>query len=118
MPEAPRWARVRGDINCRVRRGAWYRVVQLRTDVAVLEVGERSLSVPRELLHIALVRPHGFSVVRRPYDAVDVPRSWGSLYGVCPACQHRMPLEHHQTEARCVRCDATGAIAWRESLEP
>lgn len=114
MPDAPRWARVKGDVNCRVRRGAWYRVVQLMTDVAILEVGERSLSVPRELLHIAQVRPRVWSVVRRPYDAVDVPRSWGSRYGVCPACRHRMPLEYDQVVARCERCHASGPIAWRE----
>jgi len=116
MPDAPRWARVRGDINCRVRRGAWYQVVQLTTDLAILEVGDRAMSVPRELLHIAPVRPRSWSVVRRPYDAVDVPRSWGSRYGVCFACQHRMPLDHDQTEARCDRCGAAGPIAWREDL--
>lgn len=115
MPEAPRWAQVKGDINCRVRRGAWYKVVQLTMEVAVLDAGERAVSVPRELLHIALVRPRHWSVVRRPYDAVDVPRAWGSRYGVCPACQHRMPLDYDQREARCERCGMTGAIAWRDS---
>jgi hypothetical protein len=114
MPEAPRWARVRGDVNCRVRRGAWYQVAQLTTDVVVLRAGDRSVSVPRELMQIALVRPRSWSVVRRPYDAVDVPRQWGSRYGVCPGCQHRMPLDHDQAEAHCERCGASGAIAWRE----
>ena len=116
MPEAPRWARVRGDINCRLRRGAWYRVTHLINDLAVLEVGERSLSVPRELLHIVFIRPREWSVVRRPYDAVDVPRSWGSRYGVCPSCRQRMPLDYDQKTARCERCEATGPIAWREDL--
>jgi hypothetical protein len=105
---------VKGDINCRVRRGAWYQVVQLTTDVAVLRSGQRSVSVPRELLHIALGRPRRWSVVRRPYDAVDVPRNWGARYGVCPACTHRMPLDYDQMEARCDRCGVTGPIAWRE----
>lgn len=115
MPEAPRWAQIKGDINSRVRRGAWYRVVRLTTELAVLEVAERSVSVPRDLLHIALVRPRRWSVVRRPYDAVDVPRNWGSRYGVCPSCQHRMPLDYDQAEALCDRCGTAGAIAWRET---
>lgn len=114
MPEAPRWAQVKGDVNCRVRRGAWYQVVQLTPEVAVLRSGERSVSVPRDLLKIALVRPRTWSVVRRPYDAVDVPRNWGSRYGVCPACGHRMPLDLDQIAARCDRCGATGAIAWHD----
>ena len=115
MPDAPRWAQVKGDVNCRVRRGAWYQVAQLTQDVAVLRFGERSVSVPRDMLHIELVRPRRWSVVRRPYDAVDVPRSWGARYGVCFACQHRMPLDYDVTEARCDRCHATGPIAWRET---
>lgn len=114
MPDAPRWARVKGDVNCRVRRGAWYEVAQLTPDVAVLRCGQQSVSVPRDLLHIALVRPRRWSVVRRPYDAVDVPRAWGARYGVCPACTNRMPLDYDQMEAHCDRCGAAGSIAWRE----
>ena len=114
MPDAPRWARVKGDVNCRVRRGAWYQVDRLTPDLAILRFGQQSVSIPRDLLHIALVRPRSWSVVRRPYDAIDVPRNWGSRYGVCPACQHRMPLDYDQMEAHCERCNTTGAIAWRE----
>lgn len=114
MPDAPQWARIRGDINCRVRRGAWYQIAQLTPDFAVLRFGQRSVSVPRDLLHIAPVRPRRWSVVRRPYDAVDMPRSWGARYGVCPACQHRMPLDYDQIEANCDRCGSQGPIAWRE----
>jgi hypothetical protein len=113
MPEAPRWARVRGDINARVRRGAWYQVVQLNSELAVLAIGDRSMSLPRELLHIVAVRPRVWSVVRRPFDAVDLPRAWGSQYAVCPACQRRAPVEHHQHELRCEGCGTTGGIAWQ-----
>ena len=37
MPEAPQWARVRGDVNCNVRRGAWYEVVRLSPEEVVLD---------------------------------------------------------------------------------
>jgi hypothetical protein len=90
-------------------------VSRLTTEVVVLEVGQHSVSVPRELLTITFVRPRQWSVVRRPYDAVDVPRAWGARYGVCPSCQHRMPLDYDQVKARCDRCGMAGAIAWRET---
>ena len=47
MPEAPQWARVRGDVNCNVRRGAWYEVVRLNPEEVVLDVNQRTVSVAR-----------------------------------------------------------------------
>lgn len=114
MPDIPPWARVRGDVNCNVRRGAWYQVLRLTPEAAILEVGQRSISVPRELLQVVTHRPKRWSVVPRPYDAIDLPINWGSRYAVCPACRHRMPLDHEQTELRCDRCGEAAAVAWRE----
>lgn len=116
MPEVPGWARVRGDVNFRLRRGGWYEVVRLTGDLAILAVDLRSVSVPRELLHIVATRPRRWSVVGRPYDSVDVPLSWGARYGVCSACRHRMPLERDQIELQCSRCGKRRAIAWRETV--
>lgn len=73
MPEVPQWARVRGDLNCHVRRGAWYEVLCLAADEAILEVVNRPFSVPRSSLQIVPLRPHQWSVVARPSDAVMVP---------------------------------------------
>ena len=105
MPDAPQWARVKGDHNYRLRRGAWYQVVRLTPDAAILEVGQRAMSVPRELLQIEVVRPRIWSVVPRPYDAIDLPLSWGSSYGVCPACHQQW------SETQCLRCQAWSAHA-------
>jgi hypothetical protein len=113
MPDAPQWARVKGDSNCSIRRGAWYQVLRLTPDAAILEVGQRSLSVPRDLLQIAIRRPDSWAVVQRPYDAIDLPIAWGSRYGVCPRCQHRMPLQHGQKQLRCGRCEEVQEIDWR-----
>src|SRR6059036_3735836 len=88
MPEVRPWARVVGDVNIHLRRGAWYEVVHLFPDCAVLHVSERSLTIPRSCLEIAAVRPRQWSVVSRPYDAIDLPISWGARYGVCPHCSH------------------------------
>src|SRR6266702_625230 len=62
----PQWARVRGDANCRVRRGAWYEVVRLTSEEAVLCVGDRSLGVDRSFLQIVPTRPDRWSVVPPP----------------------------------------------------
>ncbi len=113
--EAPQWARVKGDVNCSIRRGAWYQVLRLTPDAAILEVGQRSLNIPRELVQIAPIRPRRWSVVRRPYDAVDLPLSWGSRYAVCPTCRARMPLSHEQVELSCGRCGETRAVDWSEA---
>ena len=114
MPEVPQWARVRSDVNCSVRRGAWYEVLRLTPDAAVLEVGQRSVSVPRALLQVVAIRPKRWSVVPRPYDAVDLPLSWGSRYAVCPECRARMPLRREQREMRCSACSGMFPIAWDE----
>jgi len=104
MPEVRPWARVVGDVNIHLRRGAWYEVVHLYPDCAVLHVSERSLTIPRSCLEIAAVRPRQWSVVSRPYDAVDLPLSWGACYGVCPHCSHRVPLREQIGSIPCQRC--------------
>src|SRR6266849_5620780 len=87
MPEAPQWARVRGDRNFGTRRGAWHELLRLTPDEAIIPV-----------------RPHSWSVVPRPSDAVNMPLSWGSKYAVCPSCGERAPLRGQPTEMPCPRC--------------
>src|SRR5207249_8790671 len=42
------WARLKQDVNCGLRRGAWYRVVGLTPEDAVLQVPRRErVRVPR-----------------------------------------------------------------------
>jgi hypothetical protein len=112
MPDVPQWARVRGDVNCNVRRGAWYEITRLTADEAILDVNTRPLSVVRSLLQIVPLRPQRWSVVARPQDAVNVPLSWGSRYAVCPGCRDRAPLKGHPTDIRCSRCGGVFAVAW------
>jgi len=112
MPEAPQWARVRGDVNCNVRRGAWYEVVRLTPEEVVLDVNQRTVSVTRSSVQVVPIRPQRWSVVARPHDATNLPLSWGSRYAVCPNCRHRSPLRGRATELRCPRCTGVFAIAW------
>lgn len=104
MPDVRPWARVVGDVNVSVRRGAWYEVSRLTPDAAILYVNYRSLSIPRSAVEIVTTRPPRWSVVDRPYDAVDLPMSWGSRYAVCPACSRRAPINGHPMEMQCTSC--------------
>lgn len=112
MLDVPQWARVRGDVKCNVRRGAWYEVLRLTADEAILDVDTRPFSVARSSLQVVHRRPQRWSVVARPSDAVSMPLSWGSRYAVCPGCRHRAPLKAHPTELRCGRCGGVFAVAW------
>ena len=104
------WARVVGDVNVRVRRGAWYEVIRLTPDAALLDVNRQTCNVPRSAVQVQTVRPREWSVVTRPYDAVDIPNSWGSRYGVCPRCSVRAALKDQETEMQCPGCKGVFSI--------
>src|SRR5260370_41990864 len=98
MPDVPPWARVVGDVNVNLRRGAWYEGVRLTPDAVLLDVQHRSLSIPRSTLEIVTTRPRRWSVVARPYDAVDLPMSWRARYGVGPEGSRRAAVDAHPLE--------------------
>ena len=104
------WARVVGDVNVRVRRGAWYEVIRLTPEAALLDVNRGTLNVPRSAVQVLIVRPREWSVVSRPYDAVDIPISWGSRYAVCPRCSLRASLKDQHVEMQCPGCQEVFSI--------
>jgi hypothetical protein len=114
MPEAPQWARVRGDVNCHVRRGAWYEVIRFTPEAAVLDVHQWPLNVDRSVLQIVPVRPRQWSIVALPRDAVDIPLGWGSRYAVCPSCSERASLRGQSPELPCPKCHGVFAVAWHD----
>src|SRR5881628_1747121 len=115
MPEAPQWARVRGDMNCYVRRGAWYEVLRVMPEDVVLDVNRQPVRVERASLEIVARRPRQWSVVPRPRDSVDMPMSWGSRYAVCPGCSNRQELPGHPTMLQCTMCGGAYAVAWDDA---
>ena len=114
MPEAPQWARVRGEANCHIRRGAWYEVLRVTPEDVILEVNRQPVRLERASLEIVVLRPRQWSVVERPRDSVDMPMSWGSRYAVCPRCCHRQQLTGRPASLQCAACDDAFAIAWEE----
>jgi len=109
-----RWARLRVDVNCGLRRGAWYPVVRLAKDRVVLEVTDDRVPVPRRLLQTVFSRPVQWSIVPLPEDAVNVPSDWGTRYVVCPACHARASLSGHPMDITCARCSGAFQVAWDE----
>jgi len=115
MPQLEQWARVRARTQCPLRRGAWYRVLQLSTAEAVLEVHGQPLSVPRPFLQVLPVRPRMWSVVPRLRGGASPPADWGSRYGVCPRCSARAALPEQAVSMRCPACKQAFVIAWSDS---
>jgi hypothetical protein len=115
MPDVQQWGRVWTRHNCRVRRGAWYPLLRLTPEAAVIEVNHQSLLVPREYVQIRPVRPQLWSVVPLPADAFDVPLEWGSRYAVCPNCSERAPLGADLQRMPCPRCQQVFAISWSDA---
>ena len=55
---AEQWARLREDVRrCELRRGAWYAVLSLAPDEAVLEVRRKTAIVPLAYLDVVRSRP-------------------------------------------------------------
>ena len=112
------WARLNADLSCGLRRGAWYRVVRLTPDEAVLQVPRREqVRVPRRYLETLGSRPRQWTVVPRPRDADAAeppPAGWHARYGVCPACRTRAPITGYAVDMRCPSCDGVFSIAWEE----
>ena len=105
---------MRVDVNCGLRRGAWYPVVRFVKDRAVLDVTDDRVPVPRRLLQTVFSAPLQWSIVPLPDDAVNVPSEWGGRYVVCPACHARAPLSGHPMDLPCARCGGAFRLAWDE----
>jgi hypothetical protein len=105
-----RWARLRDDINVKLRRGAWYRVLDESDLEAVIDVGGRPKTILKAMIEI----------VSRPYPKWTVVRakaggraSLGDPYGVCPSCGERAKLGRAK-RLTCPSCKWEFEIAWDE----
>ncbi|OLC06779.1 MAG: hypothetical protein AUH41_12025 [Gemmatimonadetes bacterium 13_1_40CM_66_11] len=109
------WARIRPAEASHLRRGAWYRVVKLTPQEAVLDVNGTLTAFPRPSLEILPTRPTRWTVVPRPPRSARLPVTWGARYGVCPNCRERARLEERTTAMRCPKCNGYFDIGWDNS---
>lgn len=105
------WARVRARAECPLRRGAWYRVVDLTPVEAYVDVNHRLLHIPRAFVQVLPLRPPLWSVVPGEREGAASPR----MYGVCPSCCSRAPLQGKVRTLRCPKCQGAFAVAWADS---
>lgn len=106
------WARLRSTEAATLRRGAWYRVVKLTPQEAVLDVNGKPTPFPRPSLEILPERPKQWAVVPRPSRSPRLPTTWGPRYGVCPNCRERARLEEQTVSLRCPKCNGFFEIGW------
>ena len=113
MP-AEQWARLCEEVDCGLRRGAWYRVVSVGpSEVAVSVCGEKR-PVSRQSLEIVTTPPPRWTVVAFSRK-VAVPTRWARDYAVCPSCRTRQLPVGQPNKLRCDRCNGLFEVAWDES---
>ena len=110
----PQWARLKEDVDFPIRRGAWYRVVQLTPREVTLDVKGKKVPIPRAAVEIAPQPTLRWTVVPRPRKSVRLPQGWGPEYGVCPGCRERAQLIDHPQSLRCPKCNGLFDVAWSD----
>jgi hypothetical protein len=90
---AERWARLREDVRrCQLRRGAWYPVLSVSSDEAVIEVRRKTVIVPLAYLEVVRTRPNTWTLIPR------------ERYAVCPNCAERVAVGRPPERLGCLRC--------------
>src|SRR5205807_2678066 len=110
----PQWARLKEDVDFPMRRGAWYRVVQLTPREVTLDVKGKKVPIPRAAVEIAPQPTLRWTVVPRPRKSVRLPQGWGPEYGVCPGCRERAQLIDHPQSLRCPKCNGLFDVGWSD----
>lgn len=107
------WARLQADLNCNLRRGAWYRLIKTDGLAALVDVRGKPVPVVRAFLQMSNSPPRKWTVVRRPRS---VPHALpiGPHYAVCPACRDRVSLHGRPSRMLCGRCAVEYAVDWDE----
>src|SRR6266702_4219392 len=115
MPPAFQWARLKADVKCALRKGAWYRILKLTSTEVVLDVRGKPLPLPRGQLQLSSEPALRWSVVASPKHTARFPATWGASYAVCPNCRGRAKLGGQAGSMRCQRCNGSFEIAGDES---
>ena len=106
------FARLQADVPLKLRRGAWYRVLDLNDLQAVIEVNRRPVGVLRAWLEIRPRPPLRWSVVNGAAPTRKTPPHLRGIYGVCPSCRTRAPLPKRVPALECKRCRQEFEVDW------
>src|SRR5438046_4297528 len=80
MLRADRWGRLREGVRrCQLRRGAWYPVLRVGTDAAVVVVRHQSVIVPPSYLEIVDARPSKWTLIARSEEHTSELQSLTNL---------------------------------------
>lgn len=106
------WARLSRDVDCGLRRGAWYETVALGRSEALIAVHGQQRFLPLVYLEIVADPPTHWTVVAQATNATVIPARWAKGYAVCPACRYRqLPMGRPPT-LRCDDCQKLFDVAW------
>jgi hypothetical protein len=106
------FARVQDDVPLKLRKGAWYRVIELTDLQAVIEVNRRKVGVLRAWLEIRDRPPQRWAVVEGSKTNSKAPPPLRGMYGVCPNCRARAPLPKRARTHQCKKCSQEYPIDW------
>lgn len=110
-----RWARLSQDVDCGLRRGAWYRATSQSQREVLVEVNGRQRCVPRDRMEVSAEPPNRWTVVANAGNASAIPKFWAKGYAVCPRCGNRQLLAGRPPSMCCEDCDGLFEIAWDEA---
>ncbi|HEV8263499.1 MAG TPA: hypothetical protein VGQ06_01010 [Gemmatimonadales bacterium] len=108
------WARLGADLNCKLRRGAWYRLLKVDGLAALVDVNRKPVPIVRAFLQVSHTPPRRWTVVATPSTARALPPDLGSQYAVCPSCRDRAALHGRPQRLTCRRCNVEFAVDWDE----
>jgi hypothetical protein len=109
------FARILADVPLKLRKGAWYRVLEINDLQAVIEVNRRPVAVLRAWLEIRNRPPQMWSVVKGSKDNHKAPPPLRGIYGVCPNCRARTPLPKRARTHQCKKCGGEFDVNWAEA---
>ena len=113
MTESGSWAQIIRLCIHPLRRGSWYRVVDVsQPGTVTVDVDGTPFVVDRDCVSLHDARPEAWSVVHEdgsnPY--------YGGVYGVCPQCLARQRLEGNEAELTCPSCRDTFPVDWSQAV--
>src|SRR5947207_13780667 len=95
------FARVQDDVPLKLRKGAWYRVLEINDLQAVIEVNRRKVGVLRAWRAIRDPPPQRWAGVEGSKNNTKAPPPPGGRSRAAPHCRARARLAKHATTAAC-----------------